>query len=118
MTKAARSNIPTHSLGQRHRETAVRSFDARDRFGRTIGAKAYTWEESYAEAADSTPSATYHHYIVPGCYFGFCPQALRDGRKYGAVQHDQLFTTEEARDAAVARYFADAERRAAKAAQA
>jgi hypothetical protein len=118
MTKAARSNVPTHSLGQRHTDTAIREYDARDRFGRQIGAKAYTWEERFAADSDSTPSATYHHYIVPGCYYGFCPQALRDGRKYGAVQHDQLFTTEEARDAAVARYFAAAEKRAAKAARA
>jgi hypothetical protein len=49
-----------------------------------------------------------------GTYFGFRPHALRAGKLYGASHGEQLFADENERNAAVSRYFAEAEKRALK----
>lgn len=91
--------------------TESRSFCHTDRFGRVIGGLAYTWE---ADFVPQTEGAFGYVSIEPGHYFVFAPTATRDGRRYGASQRDQRYTTREERDAAVEAYFKAAERRAAK----
>jgi len=46
--------------------------------------------------------------------FVFLPQATRDGKAFGACQPNSYFETEEAREAAIAKYLAGAKKRAAK----
>ena len=51
-----------------------------------------------------------------GVWYTARPHALRDGQPFGAIQGAQSFRTEAERDAYVARYFANAQKRARKAA--
>lgn len=83
-------------------------FQIVDSKGRKIGAMVHTFEMDYVESEAGWSNQAAGHYFV------LCPQALRNGRHFGAAQHDQLFTTEEARNKARAKYFAGARKRAAK----
>jgi hypothetical protein len=106
------SNDPTAPLCDRkdgERTTLEQSFGVFDRFGREIGARAYTFEATF------TPNGTRGGYRHPaGLFFMFHPCATRGGEPYGAIQSSSSFTTAEERDAAVAKYFKDARKRAEK----
>lgn len=86
-------------------------FQVVDAKGRKIGAMVTTFEIDYVEIQEDSQSFWRQ---APGHYFVMCPQATRDGKPYGACQRDQLFTTEAERNAARAKYFAGARKRAAK----
>jgi len=93
----------------------VREFNHRDRLGRLIGARADRSTVSYVDLTEAELETRRCWNCIPaGTYFAFQPSALRNGRHYGASQREQLFTTEAEREAAVAKYFRDAEKRAAK----
>ena len=91
-----------------------------DRKGREIGARvttfimAYSVDEcswgnhtTFAEAEDRARDLAKKPY-------GFKTRALRNGLAYGATGDDRYYATLEERDAAIAKYFKDAEKRAAK----
>ena len=73
-----------------------------DRRWRTIGSIVETWE---AEPLDADPQ---------GRAFFFCPQATRNGTRYGPIQPIQQFATEADRAQAIATYLRGAEKRAVK----
>ncbi len=86
-----------------------RDFGMIDAKGRRVGATVYIATHIY------TPSDNnWGHAVDPGTYYAFRPTATRDGASFGAVQASRLFTTTEERDAAIADYFAKAEKRARK----
>lgn len=91
-----------------------------DRKGREIGARvttyciAYSVDESdwgshstFAEAEDRARELAKKPWA-------FYTRALRNGLAYGASGRDKYFATLEERDAAIAKYFKDAEKRAVK----
>ena len=86
-------------------------FPSRDAKGRTIGAHIYRFDAEHVVSDDGLRN----HYIFPaGRYFGFRPQATRNGVSYGAAQSMQLFSTIEEREDAVNAYLKGAMKRAAK----
>ena len=101
-------------------DSQARTWAYTDRKGREIGARvttfiiAYSVDEcswgnhtTFAEAEDRARDLAKKPY-------GFKTHALRNGLAYGATGDDRYFATLEERDAAVAKYFKDAEKRAAK----
>lgn len=93
-------------------ETSYKSFDLKDRLGRIIGASATTWEVTMVEFTPETPYVTYST-LAPGRHFMLETQATRDAVGYQAFRR-KAFPTAEARDKAIAKYFADAAKRAVK----
>ena len=89
-------------------------FAAKDRFGRSIGAHAKTYEVVIDDAEDSLWDRKVGRHLPVGRYFAFRPSATRNGRKYGALQYTQYFDTAEARDKAVIKYLRGAQTRAEK----
>lgn len=86
-------------------------FPSRDAKGRTIGAHIYRSDVEHVVS----DGGLRNHYIFPaGRYFGFKPQATRNGASYGACQSLQLFNTIEEREAAIEKYIKGAMKRAAK----
>jgi hypothetical protein len=83
-------------------------FPAKDAKGRTIGAHVYRSTVRFDPVKDG--QAGYRH--LPGVYEGLRVQATRNGLPYGASQSWRYFDTAEARDAALAKYLRDAQRRA------
>lgn len=95
------------------------SFGIKDERGREIGADIDTGVTTFRlvtqEEWDSQPSWGGGYYTVPaGDQYWYCPQATRNGKKYGALQRQQFFPTAAERDAAVEKYLANAKKRAAK----
>lgn len=78
-------------------DTIDRNFGYLDRMGRLIGARVRIQDN-----------------LDPDRPFSFVPRATRDGKPYGAFVGAQYFFTAAERDAAIVKYFADAEKRAAK----
>lgn len=77
--------------------TIDRNFGYLDRMGRLIGARVRIQDN-----------------IVPDRPFSFVPTATRNGKRYGATSDFRCFRSAAERDAAIEKYFADAEKRAAK----
>ncbi len=85
--------------------------------GREVGARVSFYNVTVTELTGNPAS----YYTVDsaaelGEFFAFCPQATRNGEGFGACQSFRHFRTVAERDAAVAKYFKDAEKRATKAA--
>lgn len=99
----------TKATDKTNRQTANVSFDVVDKKGRLIGAKVYTFEIDFIEIESDSGS---YWTIAPGHYFGFIPQATRNGQDYGAIQNFRLFLTPAERDDAIAKYLAAARKRA------
>ena len=89
----------------------VIAFDVNDSKRRAVGAQIKRIEAHWVETPEG--KCGYIPYRR-GRWFGFEPHATRDGRRYGAVQQWRWFATVEAREAAIAKYLADASKRAAK----
>lgn len=87
-------------------ETKSEAFGVRDSKGREIGADVYLYNNIRSEDHLS------RYRDAEGNPFAYSPQATRDGSKYGASQTTYFFPTQEARDAAVAKYFSGARKRA------
>jgi len=89
-------------------------FGMNDAKGRAIGARIIVC------VIDFVPAAEDCNWYFPredgnmGRYFEYDPQALRDGAPYGACQCERRFRDEAAMNAAIAKYIADAKKRAAK----
>jgi hypothetical protein len=92
--------------------TSQRGFGYSDSFGHEIGMMTCVWEVDVVEVYGAAIS--YHTgFSAPGHYFVAETQATRNGKAYGASQRNQYFKTGEARDAYLARRWADS-RKAAK----
>ncbi len=94
-----------------------RAFKVFDSKGREVGARVSFYNVTVTELTGNPAS----YYTVDsaaelGEFFAFCPQATRNGEGFGACQSFRHFRTVAERDAAVAKYFKDAEKRATKAA--
>lgn len=87
-----------------------------DSYGRMIGALCAAWEVEFVEVevGDVHAGDAWRSSRAPGLYFVFRPWAARNGEHYGAVQREQYFTTERARELAMAKYLAGAKARAGK----
>lgn len=92
--------------------TEVRDFDAVDNKGRRFGARVRTFIETRDAVTQSDPRYRNSLSKWTGVRYVAQPHAMRGGELYGAMPSDQYFETEAARDAYVAKYFADAEKRA------
>lgn len=90
-------------------ETETREFNARDKKGRQFGARFVIQKVTYTLAPEG---ATWGYRREPGVAIQGCPQSLRGGKKYGAVQMDTNYPSLEAAHAARDKYFAQAEKRA------
>lgn len=91
-----------------------------DSKGREIGARVTTYCVAYSvdecswggyDTFDAADVAAREFAKTP---WVFKTQALRNGLDYGATGEARYFATVEERDAAIAKYFKDAEKRAAK----
>lgn len=89
------------------------AFEIADKRGRQIGARIETFEATFTEITDEGFS---YYTQAPGHYFGFRPRATRNGEWFGASQRQRYFKTQQERAEAIAKYLADAKKRAAKAA--
>lgn len=94
-------------------------FEIKDAKGRTIGAFVTTWHRDYAprtaEHSSYYPNAD--GMIKPGVRYRMVQvHASRNGTSYGASQSAQLFESDEAAAAYVAKYLEKAKKRALKAA--
>lgn len=100
-----------------HKGVIAEDFGKADSKGRALGARAHLIEaDRVILEANMHPvcAATFRDVLPAAHVFGFCPQAMRGGAPFGAVQRDRYFETAEARDQAVAKYLADAKKRATK----
>lgn len=86
-------------------------FPSRDAKGRTIGAHVMRFEADHVVADEPRRN---QYKILAGHYFGFRPQATRNGMSFGAGQPTQLFNTVEEREAAIEAYLKGAMKRASK----
>lgn len=100
---------------------ADRHFDAFDNKGRQFGAMVRKFRCAYVadevelwDFPQNIKSATKRAERAGRTYYGFRPHALRDGALFGASHGEQHFSTAAERDAAVEKYFAQAEKRAMK----
>jgi hypothetical protein len=92
--------------------TQDREFAAVDTKGRTFGARVLTLTATYVARTDGM---NWGYNIAPGTIrYEARPHALRDGQMFGASQGTRSFETVAERDAWIARYFKDAEKRALK----
>lgn len=91
-----------------------RDFGVADSKGRTIGAAVNLVECDRTVEVKALWMAPQNPALPAGHVFGFRPMAMRGGKTFGAISHEQWFDTAEQRDAAVARYFVNAEKRAQK----
>ena len=92
-------------------ETIQREFDVKDSKGRAIGARVVLFTLTYTEIPEDS-SVYWTH--APGTVIAFCPQALRNGQKYGAAQSFVECKDEADREAKIEKYFAGARKRAEK----
>jgi hypothetical protein len=99
----------TTIASQTQEGTQTQEYDATDRFGRRIGARASLETVVWVEDEKGWSS------VPAGTYYVFKPHALRDGKSYGASQPAQQFATQAERQAAVNKYFLGAQKRALKA---
>ena len=100
-------------IADRIRESQTRAFDAYDAKGRRFGAEIVTWTEKRT-AIPVTSEGLYHISKWAGVRYAARPGALRDGCSFGAYRDAQYFESYEARDAYIAKYFREAEKRALK----
>lgn len=90
----------------------ISSLEVKDGRGRLMGVRV---ERCEADWVDS-PEGQLWGYITErrGHWFSYRPHTTRDGKHYGPVQTERWFATREERDADIARYIADAQKRANK----
>jgi hypothetical protein len=102
---------PVNYLESRQAETReLHDFGAYDEKGRRIGAEIRTGTlEFRAIEADETLSAWN---CAPGRYFYVIAHATRNGIPYGPCQGTVYYVSEQERAAAIAKYMADARKRA------
>ena len=96
-------------------EVLERSFGLHDRFGREIGARAYISSKIYEPTGTNDVN---NRHIEPAevgkLFYSFTPHATRAGNEYGASHSSHRFDTLAEAQAAAAKYFKQAEKRAAK----
>jgi hypothetical protein len=89
-----------------------RDFGVVDNKRRAVGARVRLIEVRFEALPEGAKSWCE---IPPGTYYEATPHATRGGIAFGPLQHEQRFTTLEARDAYVEKYFEGARKRAVKA---
>jgi hypothetical protein len=101
-------------MSREHVETITRSFGVLDAKGREIGGSISIGREirtpRLAEAKGYSITKECGEWLTAS------PGALRDGKRFGSSHGWQYFSSQAELDAYVAKYFADAEKRARKAA--
>lgn len=102
---------PTQRISQTVAQIEKYGFGVADKYGREIGLIVSTYEAEYAERTDGGTSGWA---IAPGRYFVARCQAARNGESYGASQGGHHCTTEEERDAYIAKRIAASRKQAAK----
>lgn len=96
-------------------ETLAEAYGVHDAKGRQIGGLVHLGTLTLTEATpENTPPLRHVFDGEPGVSLFMRPHATRDGAPYGAIQRHQFFNTEPERAAAIAAYFRDARKRAAK----
>lgn len=91
------------------------AYGIEDDRGREVGILAILWEEAYMQATrEQERTGMWHRSVEPGRYFVANIQTTRGGKRYGAVQPDQLFKTTEERDTYVAKRVEDGRKQATK----
>lgn len=97
------------------------TFDAADKKGRKIGASAWCCSQVLTPVPQEEIDRGWYGWIFEGAdelngatIYSYTPHGTRDGKDFGAFQGRFYFTSEQERDAAVAKYFANAEKRAIK----
>ena len=103
--------------------TFKKTFDAIDSKGRKVGASVWKYSQVLTPVPQAEIDRGWFGFIYEGeealsdtTIFAYEPRALRDGESFGASHRTHYFRTEAERDAACDKYFASAEKRAAKAA--
>jgi hypothetical protein len=91
--------------------TEIRHFGVRDAKGREIGGRVQLIEKTLVPTTDRSNNRITKK---AGRWLWVRPHALRDGIAYGAYQHGKRYASMEAAEAAIEKYFRDAERRAQK----
>lgn len=110
MTDRIRARLIIHEV----RTPAHALFSALDTKGRRFGARVRVEVIEYAPADEATLG---RYLIAPenmGRWMQVRPHATRDGQDYGAWQSGKRFRTEDEVQAYIAKYFAEAEKRALK----
>jgi hypothetical protein len=89
-------------------------FGCYDEKGREIGALITTCVHEFAPLTEEDLAGTYYSFYrkAPGRYFAFRPHATRNASTYGACQGWHYSSSEEERAAVIAKYLADARKRA------
>lgn len=82
-------------------------FGLRDAKKRMLGCFTYTRMARFMVREDQSGG----YEIEPGDYFALRVHAARAGKPFGAWQHPRYFKTKEERDAAIAKYRVEAEKR-------
>lgn len=103
----------SEKAGYHHAFRAVYDFGVKDDKGRAVGAvcQFYTVE---VKAERYLWNHEERRYMPPGVYFVGCFEAARASKQFGATQSRRVFTSVEAREAALADYLAAAKKRAEK----
>lgn len=84
-----------------------------DSRARRIGVNIYRSTTAYIQVPESESRSIIDRSNL-GFWYVFEPHATRNSVTYGPLQYDRFFRTEEAREYAIAKYLADAEKRASK----
>lgn len=75
--------------------------------GRAVGRKVYSFDITYRVAAPGVYGYLVSADKIGKTVFAAYIQATRDGQKFGALRHDNIFDTAEERDAWVAKKLAE-----------
>lgn len=102
------------TISETETDRLIREFDFVDAKGRRIGGRVILRVETRELHPVADPKGYSRLSKWVGSRFTAEPHALRDGERFGASQATHYFETEGERDAYVAKYFRDAEKRAAK----
>lgn len=103
--------MKTHVTYEHDNNDQLHDFFLSDAKGRRIGARIWLAVATSVEIADDSRGWSN---LPPGVYFAWCPHATRNGNTYGATQEYRYCKTEDERAQAIAKYLADARKRAAK----
>lgn len=85
-------------------------FEALDARGRKVGAQIIRQTVTFSPLSEGVPGWVFE----PGTYYAWRASATRNGKPYGATQRENICTTAEEREAAIAKYLNGARKRAEK----
>jgi hypothetical protein len=110
-------SITSHKIDDDKETREEFDFGVKDSKGRALGSRVFKGRDEFVEIDEAHRRENQYavgYHVRPGSYFYFRPSATRDGKHYGAWHYPSYFHTAQERDAAVAKYVANARKRAAK----